>query len=54
MPQEFSETMLQEIQSKEIPLDTILITDEAHFYLNGDVNKQNLWYRSDENPQIFH
>ncbi len=48
----FSETMLQKIQSKEIPLDTIFITGEAHFYLNGDVNKQNLWYWSDKNPQI--
>ncbi len=37
----FSETMLKKLQSKEIPVDGS-ITDKAHFYQNGDVNKQNL------------
>ncbi len=49
----FSDTMLQKINSNEIPLDAIMITDEAHFYLNGDVNKQNLRYWSDKNPRII-
>lgn len=50
----FAEVMLAKIESNEIPLHGILITDEAHFYLNGDVNKQNLRYWCDENPRIIH
>lgn len=49
----FSELMLQKIESQEIPLGSILITDEAHFYLHGDVNKQNVRYWSDENPRLI-
>jgi len=49
----FSRIMLQKIEAEEIPLNSILITDEAHFYLNGDVNKQNLRYWSSNNPQII-
>jgi len=30
--------------------NTILFTDEANFYLNGEVNKQNMRFWSDENP----
>ena len=50
----FSGTMLQKIQSKQIPLNAILITDEAHFYLNGDINQHNLRYWSDKNPRIIY
>lgn len=50
----FCETILEKIESNEIALDSILMTDEAHFYLNGDVNKQNYRYWSNENPQIIH
>lgn len=31
----------------------ILMSDEAHFHLNGDVNRQNLRYWSSENPHII-
>ena len=30
---------------------TVVLTDEAHFYLNGEVNKQNCRYWSPENPR---
>ncbi|XP_025266325.1 uncharacterized protein LOC105254594 isoform X2 [Camponotus floridanus] len=50
---QFSRTMLQKIKSREVPLEDIMITDEAHFYLNGDVNKQNVRYWSDENPRVI-
>jgi hypothetical protein len=32
----------------------ILMTDEAHFHLSGRVNKQNIHYWAEENPQQFH
>lgn len=36
--------MTKKIQSGEIPLDLIIITDEPYFYMNCNVNKQNLRY----------
>ena len=33
---------------------SIAMSDEAHFHLNGAVNKQNCRYWSPENPRIFH
>ncbi|XP_065214284.1 uncharacterized protein LOC135841312 [Planococcus citri] len=50
----FAEDMLTRIDTGEIPLNSLLFTDEAHFYLNGDVNKQNMRYWSTENPMIIH
>ncbi|GFS96913.1 putative DD41D transposase [Trichonephila clavipes] len=31
----------------------ILLSDEAHFWLNGHVNKQNCRIRSEANPQVY-
>ncbi|GFY28906.1 uncharacterized protein TNCV_4720371 [Trichonephila clavipes] len=31
----------------------ILLSDEAHFWLNGYVNKQNCRIRSEANPQMY-
>ncbi|GFU21590.1 DUF4817 domain-containing protein [Trichonephila clavipes] len=31
----------------------ILFSDEAHFWLNGDVNKQNCHIWSEANPQVY-
>ena len=32
----------------------ISFSDEAHFWLNGYVNNQNMRYWSDSKPQVFH
>ena len=33
---------------------TLIMSDEAHFYLNGIVNKQNFQYWASENPRELH
>ena len=48
----FAETMLQMFE--EDPKLVILTSDEAHFHLNGSVNKQNLCYWSTINPRQVH
>ena len=48
----FAETMLQ--MFKEDPDLVILTSDEAHFHLNGSVNKQNFRYWSMINPRQVH
>ena len=32
----------------------IIFSAEAHFWLNGFVNKQNMRYWSDSNPHVLH
>ncbi|XP_048484480.1 uncharacterized protein LOC125490157 [Plutella xylostella] len=46
----FAETMLERFKS----FNNILFSDEAHFHLNGHVNKQNCRYWSTENPKAKH
>ncbi|GFX87248.1 hypothetical protein TNCV_595971 [Trichonephila clavipes] len=36
-----------------LPLFPILFSDEAHFWLNGYVNKQNCRIWSEANPQVY-
>jgi len=48
----FAETMLQMFE--EDPELVILTSDEAHFHLNGSVNKQNSRYWSTINPRQMH
>ncbi|GFU22430.1 hypothetical protein TNCV_1934541 [Trichonephila clavipes] len=40
-------------KSMEYPLETIYHNDEAHFWLNGYVNKQNCRIWSEANPQVY-
>ena len=41
-----------EIFQKEVNMCFLLMTDEAHFHLNGFINKQNFRYWRVENPRI--
>lgn len=34
---EFAKNKLQKINSDNNPLNSLLLTDEAHFYINGDI-----------------
>lgn len=34
--------------------EKIMMSDEAHFYLSGHVNKQNYRFWASENPRVFH
>ena len=49
----FCVRILKKIKEKTVPLENILFTDEAHFFLHGDVNSQNMRYWSDNNPHII-
>lgn len=46
----FAEEMLRRFSTFE----NILFSDEAHFHLNGFVNRQNCRYWNDENPKMKH
>ena len=46
----FCEQMIDMMEDETV----ILMSDEAHFHLDGFVNKQNFRYWSDENPQQLH
>lgn len=48
----FCETMLETMVNNENMI--FLMSDEAHFHLNGFVNKQNCRYWCNENPQMLH
>ncbi|GFS76688.1 hypothetical protein TNCV_1622631 [Trichonephila clavipes] len=50
---EQSLAFLKESNEIEIPKKRILLSDEAHFWLNGYVNKQNCRVWSEANPQVY-
>ncbi|GFV85275.1 hypothetical protein TNCV_929051 [Trichonephila clavipes] len=39
--------------TSELKTDRILFSDEAHFWLNGYINKQNCRIWSEANPQVY-
>jgi len=52
-PRIFSEQLLEMLNDNGV-INTVLMTDEAHFHLSGYVNKQNYRYWAPENPQELH
>ena len=48
----FCQTMLDMFEENEDL--TLIMSDEAHFHLNGTVNKQNSRYWASENPRELH
>ena len=49
---EFCNKMLAQHEWQEIDFSKIWFTDEAHFHLEGYVNKQNMRYWGKQNPEI--
>lgn len=49
---QFCELMTEEIRREPSLTKNICFSDESSFFLNGNVNKQNCRYWSDENPHI--
>jgi hypothetical protein len=41
-------------QEKNVTLLNRWFSDEAHFYLDGTINKQNVWFWATQYPQNFH
>lgn len=50
---QFCEVMSERIIHNPAYTKTICFSDECTFFLNGNVNRQNVRYWSDENPHIF-
>lgn len=50
----FCTTMNGLLQDNPDTLNNLLMSDEAHFYLSGSVNKQNMRYWSPVNPMELH
>ena len=50
---EFCEIMTAKIIAEPRLIKNICFSDECTFNLNGQVNKQNCRYWSDENPRVF-
>ena len=48
---QFCEWALTKVNEDKNFSTKILFTDEANFYVNGEANRQNLCYWSDENPR---
>ena len=51
---EFCQKIIRMVEEDEYVLKCIYMSDEAHFDLNDNVNKQNCRIWSDSNPQILH
>ena len=50
----FCQEMLDLIAEDEDLVNNFCVSDEAHFYVSGFVNKQNFRYRSQANPRALH
>lgn len=50
---EFCEVMTHRVNTIPLLLQNICFSDECSFFLNGNVNKQNCRYWSNENPHVF-
>ncbi len=48
----FSQILTSAIEAKDLNVDKICFSDEAHFWLNGYVNKQNYRFWEMEQPFI--
>jgi len=51
---EFCEKMMEKMNGDPTFIDSLLMSDEAHFHINGYVNKQNCRYWASENPRDLH
>jgi len=51
---EFCKKMMEKINGNPNFIDSLLMSDEAHFHINGYVNKQNSRYWSFQNPRDLH
>ena len=51
---QFCTAFLERLQQDETILSALAMTDEANFHLSGFVNKQNLRYYAERNPQLLH
>lgn len=50
---EMCDWFLRKLDDNAQFLSTVMFSDEANFYVNGEVNRQNLRYWSDSNPHWF-
>ncbi|GFW34775.1 hypothetical protein TNCV_954031 [Trichonephila clavipes] len=51
--EEFAAVAYDNVCTEAIKADKGILKDEAHFWLNGYVNKQNCRIWSDANPQVY-
>lgn len=51
---QFCETVMNKINENADFIENLWMSDEAHFHLNGYVNKQNCRYWAQENPAVLH
>jgi hypothetical protein len=51
---QFCRNLLQMVDANPQFFNHLIMTDEAHFHLNGYVNKQNFRYWAPENPCLLH
>ena len=49
----FCEEMIDFLDNDADVLNRLVFTDEAHFHLSGEVNRHNLRYYAEENPNVI-
>ncbi|PZR19586.1 MAG: hypothetical protein DI538_31030, partial [Azospira oryzae] len=50
---QFAESLIRRLGRNPELMENLFFSDEAHFYLNGEVNRQDFRLWSDENPHWF-